>query len=62
MYSRYELSKAQVEQGKYLLQEDDLIKKEEKLLSEKSDQANYRNRKETRYAENALYLDAKKGK
>lgn len=49
---RYELSQAKVEQGKYLLKEDELQKREQKLKGEKTDMAQYRNNKEQRYAQN----------
>ena len=49
---RYELAKAKVEQGKYLLKEDELKRKEEKLMKEKTDMANFRAKKEQRYADN----------
>ena len=51
-YSRYELAKAKVEQGKYLLKEDVLKKKEEKLLREKTEMAQFRGKKEQKYADN----------
>ena len=41
-----------MEQGKYILKEDELQKREEKLRQEKADMAQYRNNKEQKYAEN----------
>lgn len=36
---RYELAKVEVERGRYLLAEDELIKKEHQLATEKTDMA-----------------------
>lgn len=43
---RYELAKVEVERGRYLLAEDELIKKEHQLATEKTDMALERLRKE----------------
>ena len=51
---RYELSQAQVEQGKLLLQEDVLKEKEMQLTREKKQVSNIRNKKEQDYADQAL--------
>ena len=51
---RYQLAKAKVEEGKYLIKEDELSKKEEKLRREKTAIAQIRSNKETIYAENSL--------
>jgi hypothetical protein len=45
-FFRYELSKVEVERGKYLLAEDELIKKEHQLATEKTDMAMDRLKKE----------------
>ena len=51
---RSELAQAQVEQGKMLLAEDDLKKREEKVLQEKRETAKYRETQEKKYAQNAV--------
>ena len=51
---RYELAKAQVEQGKMLLEEDSLKKKEELLKIERAAQAEARSRKEQQYADKTV--------
>ena len=51
---RYKLAKAKVEEGKYLIKEDELCKKEDKLRREKTAVAQLRSDKETAYAENSL--------
>ena len=48
---RYELAQAHVEQGKMLLAESDLQEQEQKLREQKLEAAQYRNRKEQKYAD-----------
>ena len=50
---RYELAKVDVERGKFLLAEDDLIKKEDRLAKEKTELAMRRLRKEEKNAKQA---------
>lgn len=52
-YYRYDLAKVEVERGKYLLAEDDLMKKEQKLIMEKTKMALQRLNKEEKYARQA---------
>ncbi|KAL5014793.1 hypothetical protein ScPMuIL_009063 [Solemya velum] len=49
----YDLAKVEVERGKYLLAEDDLMKKEQKLIMEKTKMALQRLNKEEKYARQA---------
>ena len=48
--TRYELAKVEVERGKFLLAEDDLIKQEQQLAKEKTEMALARLKKEERKA------------
>lgn len=45
-FNRYELAKVEVERGKFLLAEDELVKKEHQLATEKTDMALDRLKKE----------------
>lgn len=51
---RYELAQAEVEQGKLVLIEDELKKKEEMWRKEREEAAEYRQLKEKEYASQAL--------
>jgi len=53
LYCRYELAKVEVERGKYLLQEDELIKREHLLAKQKTDMALQRLHKEEMKAKKA---------
>ena len=59
---RYELAKVEVERGKFLLAEDDLIKQEQQLAKEKTDMALQRLRKEEMKAKRAIRQHAKRQK
>ena len=54
-YGRYDLAQAQVEQGKMILVEDDLKKKEEKWARERTEVAEVRQMKERTFAEQSTY-------
>lgn len=58
----YELAKVEVERGKFLLAEDDLIKQEQQLAKEKTDMALQRLRKEEMKAKRAIRQHAKRQK
>ncbi|XP_062567016.1 cilia- and flagella-associated protein 74-like isoform X4 [Saccostrea cucullata] len=56
----YELAKVEVERGKFLLAEDDLIKQEQQLAKEKTDMALQRLRKEEMKAKRAVRQHARR--
>ncbi|XP_056018167.1 cilia- and flagella-associated protein 74-like isoform X2 [Ostrea edulis] len=56
----YELSKVEVERGKFLLAEDDLVKQEQQLAKEKTDMALQRLRKEEMKAKRAVRQHARR--
>ncbi|XP_061162453.1 cilia- and flagella-associated protein 74-like [Saccostrea echinata] len=56
----YELAKVEVERGKFLLAEDDLIKQEQQLAKEKTDMALQRLRKEEMKAKRAVKQHARR--
>lgn len=62
LIDRYELAKVEVERGKFLLAEDDLIKQEQQLAKEKTDMALQRLRKEEMKAKRAIRQHAKRQK
>ena len=54
VHTRYDLAKVQVEQGKMLLAEDDLLKQEDKWKRERTGLAHHRNQNEQIYADQAV--------
>ena len=53
-FSRYDLAVAEVERGKFILAEDDLLQREHQLSKEKTDMAMVRLHKEEQLARQAL--------
>lgn len=52
---RIELALAEIERGKFVLAEDELLQKEQKLNQEKTEQAMVRLQKEELYVKQSLY-------